>query len=150
MAKPRKGVKVLASVSRQWRKIVAEADHPDTQIDVVLISDLDSVAAAGALRTVLRRVEEKWQHAHPGLTPDGGDWFMGEWDVTPVPEGALLDGGRKSDAGEDIFQAADELTADGISGRLDLYERPEAPFPPVGVGAIEARVQLTGKPIDHS
>src|SRR3954447_17660166 len=139
-------VKVPTRVFKQWLEISADSDK--VELDLLLTSRLDPVAATALLSQSVERVLKQFEDAHPFNDPPIGDEppFAGQWDVAPVAEGALLVGGYKSDAFEEIVGLiADELARQGVRGKLDLYARPEVPVEPRGIGTIEAHVRVLGR-----
>jgi hypothetical protein len=142
-------VRLPKRVLKRWRELVTDPNGYDTVIEVVLTSRLDPVAATEVLSQSLNRVLTAFEQTHNEVRPDIGEVpFAGEWSVTPVPEGALLIGGRKSDAGEEVLQGiVDDLGRHGVSGKLDLYVLPEVPSAPAGIGVIEASLRIAGQRI---
>jgi hypothetical protein len=141
-------IRMPKRVLRRWRAIAGDGQYgDDTYIEVLFTSRLDPVAAADVLTASLRRVQHEYAEAHTEVDPDlRGVPFAGEWDVTPVAEGALLFGGRKSDDGEAVLHAmVADLDRQGVSGRLDLYALPDAPGRPAGIGVIDASLRIVGQ-----
>src|SRR3954447_20732931 len=139
-------VKVPTRVFKQWREISADSDK--VELDLLLTSRLDPVAATALLSQSVERVLKQFEDAPPFNDPPIGDEppFAGQWDVAPVAEGALLVGGYKSDAFEEVVQAiVSDLSGPGVGGKLDIYARPEVPGEPYGIGAIETRIRVQGR-----
>jgi hypothetical protein len=141
-------IRMPKRVVKRWRAIDGDGQYgDDTYIEVLFTSRLDPVAAADVLTASLRRVQDEYAETHPEVDPDlRGVPFAGEWDVTPVAEGALVFGGRKSDDGEAVLLAiVADLDGRGVSGKLDLYALPEAPLRPAGIGVIDASLRIVGQ-----
>jgi hypothetical protein len=141
-------IRMPKRVSTRWREIASDPKYgDDTYIEVLFTSRLDPVAAADLLTASLRRVQHEHEETHTEVDPDLlGVPFAGEWDVTPVTEGALLFGGRKSDDGEAVLHGiVADLDRHGVSGKLDLYVLPEAPGRPAGIGVIDASLRIVGQ-----
>jgi hypothetical protein len=141
-------IRMPKRVLKRWREIANDPDYgDDTYIEVAFTSRLDPIAAADVLTASLRRIQNEYAKTHTEVDPDLlGMPFAGEWDVTPVPEGALLFGGRKSDDGEAVLLGiVADLDRHGVSGKLDLYALPEAPFRPPGIGVIDASLRIAGQ-----
>lgn len=142
-------VKVAKRVLNRWRELSAES-HKAT-VELLLTSRLDPAAATEALSQSLDRAIRAFESAHVDVPPGEDVPFAGEWDVAQVPEGALLVGGRKSDAFESVLEAiVDDLVRQGVRGKLDLYGRPEVPSLPFGVGAVTANVRVLGRRVVNS
>jgi hypothetical protein len=141
-------IKLATRVVKRWREIAGDPDRygDDTYIEVLFSSRMDPTMAADQLTDALRRVQSEFASSYAGELPAEAQAFPGEWEVTPIPEGALLFGGRKSDDGEALLVAlVAELDRRGARGRLDLYATPEAPAPPVGLGMIDAGLRVIGE-----
>ena len=141
-------IRMPKRVLKRWREIASDPEQgDDTYIEVLFTSRLDPNAAADVLTASLRRVEDEYAETHTEVDPDLlGVPFAGEWDVTPVPEGALLFGGRKSNDGEAVLLGiVADLDRHGVSGRLDLYALPEVPSRPLGIGVIDASLRIAGQ-----
>jgi hypothetical protein len=143
-------VRLPKRVFKHWREISAESYK--VSVDLLLTSRLDPTAATDILSQSVEKVLRDFEAAHPldGTYAEGEPPFVGQWDVAPVPEGALLVGGYKSDAFEEIVQSiADELFRRGVRGKLDLYARPDVPWEPSGIGTVEARVRVLGRRVSN-
>jgi hypothetical protein len=136
-------------VLKLWREI--SADTYKVSLDLLLTTRMDSAAATDVLSQSVDRVLRDFEAAHAEVPPDEEMPFAGQWDVVRVPEGALLLGGYKSDAFEEVLQAiVEDLSREGVRGKLDLYARPEVPWDPRGIGTIEARIRVLGRRVmDH-
>ena len=137
-------------VFKHWREISAESYK--VSVDLLLKTRLDSVAATDVLAQSVERVLRDFEAAHPprDAPPGEEEPFVGQWDVAPVPEGALLVGGYKSDAFEEIVQLIiDDLSRQGVRGKLDLYPRPEVAWLPVGIGTVDAHVRVLGRRVEN-
>jgi hypothetical protein len=137
-------------VLKRWRQIYDDPDSgPDMVIELLLHSRLDPVQATDAMTRSLARAVAAFEAAHTEPLPDaaGALPYPGEWHVTPVPEGALLIGGRKSDdrAGELLETIAADLSAQGIKGKLGLYKLPELPSTRASVSYFEATIRVVGQ-----
>ena len=137
-------VKLSQRVLKRWREL--SADSYKVRIELLFTSRLDPTAATEVLSQSLRRVLQDFEATHGDVPPEVEEPFAGEWDVAPVPEGALLVGGYKSDAFEEVFQAiVDDLSQNEVRGKLDLYTLPEVPSLPATIGVVEARVRVLGR-----
>jgi hypothetical protein len=137
-------VKLPKRVLERWREL--SADSSKVRIELLLTSELDPVAATQLLSRTVTRVVHAFDARHAAVPPGVDEPFAGEWDVARVPEGAMLIGGYKSDAFEELLQAiVEDLGREGVRGTLDLYALPEVPSPPAGIGVIEARVRVLGR-----
>jgi hypothetical protein len=137
-------VKLPKRVLKRWREL--SADSYKVRIELVLTSQLDPAAATQVLSQSVKRVVKAFETKHADVPPGVDEPFAGEWDVARVPEGAMLVGGYKSDAFEELLHAiVEDLGRKGVRGTLDLYELPEAPSLPAGIGVIEARVRVLGR-----
>jgi hypothetical protein len=137
-------VKLPKRVLTRWREL--SADSYKVRIELLLTSQLDPVAATQVLSRSVKRVVQAFEAKHADVPPGVDEPFAGEWDVARVPEGAMLIGGYKSDAFEELLQAiVEELGREGVRGTLDLYALPEVPSLPAGIGVIEARVRVLGR-----
>lgn len=136
-------VKLPKRVLKRWREISEESSK--VRLELLLTSRLDPVAATDVLSQSLARVLDAFD-AGPPQTGDEWEWWAGEWSVARVPEGAMLVGGYKSDGFEEILLAVvEDLGRTGVCGKLDLYQLPEPPMPPPGIGVIETRVRVLGR-----
>jgi hypothetical protein len=137
-------VKLPRRVLMRWREL--SADSAKVRLELLLTTQLDPAAATEVLSRSVTRVVQAFEaeHADP---PSGVDEpSAGEWDVARVPEGAMLIGGYKSDAFEELLQAiAADLGREGMRGTLDLYALPGVPVLPAGIAVIEARVRVLGR-----
>ena len=137
-------VKLSQRVLKRWREL--SADSYKVRIELLFTSRLDPTAATEVLSQSLRRVLQDFEATHGDVPPEVEEPFAGEWDVAPVPEGALLVGGYKSDAFEEVLQAiVDDLSQNEVRGKLDLYTLPEVPSLPATIGVVEARVRVLGR-----
>ena len=137
-------VKLPKRVLERWREL--SADSSKVRIELLLTSELDPVAATQLLSRAVTRVVHAFEARHAHVPPGVDEPFAGEWDVTRVPEGAMLIGGYKSDAFEELLQAiVEDLGREGLRGTLDLYALPEVPSLPAGIGVVEARVRVLGR-----
>ena len=136
-------VKLAKRVLKRWRAISEESMK--VRLELLLTSRLDPATATDLLEQSLQRVLAAFE-ADPPDTGEEWEWWAGEWDVARVPEGAMLVGGYKSDGFEEVLLAlVEELDRAGVRGKLDLYQLPEPPEPPVGIGVIETRVRVLGR-----
>jgi hypothetical protein len=137
-------VTVPKRVLKHWREI--SADTHKASVDLLLTSKMDSFAATRLLSQSVDRVVAAFEAAHLDVPPGEDMPFAGQWDVARVPEGALLVGGFKSDAFEEVLKAiVDDLGRQGVRGKLDLHALPEVPWPPTGIGSIEANIRVLGR-----
>jgi hypothetical protein len=140
-------VKVPKRVFVQWRKI--SADSYKVSLDLLLTSPLQPTVARDVLSGSVARVLEAFEARHPprdNVAVGEEEPWAGQWDVAPVPEGALLIGGYKSDAFEEIVEmVAEDLSREGVRGKLDLYQRPETPREPVWITQVETSVRPIGR-----
>lgn len=141
-------VRMPKRVLKRWAKIIGDPDRGDDSIIEVLFSSrLEPSAAAAALAAAVARVAARFHETHTEPLSSYGELpFVGEWDVMPVPEGALLVWGRKSNdtEGELLTGLGEDLTRQGITGKLDLYMLPEIPTAPERLQAIQATLQACG------
>ena len=137
-------VKLPRRVLKRWREL--SADSHKVRIELLLTSQLDPVAATQVLSRSVTRVVQAFEAKHADVPPGVDEPFAGEWDVARVPEGAMLIGGYKSDAFEELLQAiVEDLGREGVRGTLDLYALPEVPALPAGIAAIAAGVRVLGR-----
>ncbi len=137
-------VKLPKRVLERWREL--SADSSKVRIELLLASQLDAAAATQVLSGSVVRVVHAFEAEHADVPPGVDEPRAGEWDVARVPEGAMLIGGYKSDAFEELLQAiVEDLGREGVRGALDLYALPEVPSLPSGIGVIEARVRVLGR-----
>lgn len=137
-------VELPRRVLKRWREL--SADSYKVRIELLFTSRLDPMAATEVLSQSVKRVLQDFAATHGDVPRGVEERFAGEWDVAPVPEGALLVGGYKSDAFEEVLQAvADDLSRNGVRGRLDLYALPDVPSLPATIGVVEARVRVLGR-----
>ncbi|MFL5930223.1 MAG: hypothetical protein ACJ75P_03110 [Gaiellaceae bacterium] len=137
-------VKLPRRVLERWREL--SADSAKVRVELLLTSQLDPVTATHVLSRSVRRVVDAFEAEHADLPPGVDEPFAGEWDVARVPEGAMLVGGYKSDAFEELlFAIVAELGREGVRGTLDLYALPQPPTLPAGIGVIEARIRVLGR-----
>ena len=137
-------VKLPKRVLTRWRELSAESYK--VRMELLLTSELEPSAATQVLSKSVKRVVQTFEAEHADVPPGVDEPFAGEWDVVRVPEGAMLIGGYKSDAFEELLQAiVEDLGREGVRGKLDLYPLPEIPSLPAGIGVIEARVRVLGR-----
>lgn len=131
-------------VLKRWREL--SADSYKVRIELLLTSQLEPVAATQVLSRSVKRAVQAFEAKHGDVPPGADEPFAGEWDVARVPEGAMLIGGYKSDAFEELLQTiVEELGREGVRGTLDLYALPDVPALPAGIGVVEARVRVLGR-----
>ncbi len=141
-------IRIPKRVIKRWREITTDPDMGDPFIELLLTSRLAPEEAVVPLGRALSRAVGAFELSHPEPVVAGEEPpFAGEWEVLAVPEGALLAGGRKSDADEQMFtEFLDEIAAglgrEKVNGTLDLYARPPTPSPPSSIGLIRARIQV--------
>ena len=137
-------VELPKRVLERWREL--SADSSKVRIELLLASQLAPAAATQVLWRSVKRVVQAFEAEHADAPPGVDEPRVGEWDVARVPEGAMLIAGYKTDAFEELLGAiVDELGREGVRGALDLYELPEVPSLPTGIGVIEARVRVLGR-----
>ena len=136
-------VKLAKRVLKRWREISEESS--EVRLELLLTSRMDPATATDLLEQSLQRVLAAFA-ADPPHTGEEWEWWPGEWGVARVPEGAMLVGGYKSDGFEEIVLAlVEDLDRAGVRGKLDLYQLPEPPVPPLGIGVMETRVRVLGR-----
>jgi len=141
-------VKLPKRVLERWRELSSESRK--VHIELLLASRLDPDAAAVALSRSLDRILAAFEARYEDPPAGEDEPCPGEWDVTPVPEGAMLTGGYKCDAFEEMLSAiVEDLGREGVTGKLDLYALPPAPEPPFGIGVIEAGVRVLGRRVTN-
>jgi len=139
-------VKLRKRVLERWREL--SADSSKVRVELLLTSQLDPAAATEVLSKSVARVVGAFEAQYAGAPPGVDEPFAGEWDVARVPEGAMLIGGYKSDAFEELLHAiVESLGREGVRGALDLYALPEVPVLPDGIAVVEARVRVLGRQV---
>jgi len=137
-------VKLLKRVLSHWREV--SADTYKVQIELLLTSRLGHLEATEALSQSVTRALREFETRHADTFETTGEPWPGSWDVLPVPEGAILIGGYKSDAFEEVLQGiVADLEAHGVRGKLDLYTPPEPPTLPRGRGIVKAQLRVLGQ-----
>jgi hypothetical protein len=95
-------VKLPKRVLERWREL--SADSYKVRIELLLTAQLEPVAATQVLSRTVTRVVQAFEAKHADVAPGVDEPFAGEWDVARVPEGAMLIGGYKSDAFEELLR----------------------------------------------
>jgi hypothetical protein len=136
-------VKLRKRVLKRWLELSQETYK--VRLEMLLSSRLEPREATAVLSGSLGRVLDAFEHEHP-FQPGVEEPFVGEWDIVEVPEGALLIGGYKCDAFEELLhRIVEDLDGQGVSGTLDVHRLPEVPDVPEGIGVIEGRVRVVGR-----
>ena len=135
-------VTVAEAVWDRWRELESQFGEP--AIVLLFASDLTNEDALLALhqaaRSAVRSLEQDAR-----LQAGGEERRTGNWALASVPEGVAVRIDEEPDSFEELVgRIVQRLDAQGVDGRLDLFEPAEAVVLPERIDLLECRLRVNG------